>query len=221
MTLPAQRPAHRPAPRLGAWRVLIFGLALLPLARLVLAGGFNLFGGLGANPIEFITRSTGSWTLIMLCLTLAITPLRRWTGWQILIRFRRMLGLFTFFYGVLHLLTYLWFDQFFDLSAIARDIVKRPFITAGFSALVLMIPLALTSTDAMMRRLGRRWSQLHRLVYVVAPLALLHYAWHKAGKNDFSEVSVYAVVIGVLLLTRWWHAQGRRSASARPQKPPP
>jgi sulfoxide reductase heme-binding subunit YedZ len=184
-------------------RGLVFVLALLPFLRLVLDAVFDLFGGLGANPIEFITRSTGTWTLVMLCLTLTVTPLRRWTGWSPLIRIRRMLGLYAFFYGVMHLLTYLWFDQFFDLAAIARDILKRPFITAGFAAFVLMVPLALTSTDAMIRRLGRRWSLLHRLVYAVAILALLHYAWHKAGKNDFFEVSLYAAVVALLLGARW------------------
>ncbi|MEY4864223.1 MAG: hypothetical protein RLZ51_2318 [Pseudomonadota bacterium] len=187
---------------LSALRIGLFVLALLPLARLLLAGAADWFGGLGANPIEFITRSTGTWTLVMLCLTLAITPLRRWSGYNELIRLRRMLGLFAFFYGVLHLGTYVWFDQFFDLTAMLRDIVKRPFITAGFVAFLLMLPLAITSTRAMQRRLGRRWAVLHRLVYVVAIAALLHYAWHKAGKNDFSEVGIYALVIAVLLGAR-------------------
>ena len=187
---------------MSALRIGLFVLALLPLARLLLAGAADWFGGLGANPIEFITRSTGTWTLVMLCLTLAITPLRRWSGYNELIRLRRMLGLFAFFYGVLHLGTYVWFDQFFDLTAMLRDIVKRPFITAGFVAFLLMLPLAITSTRAMQRRLGRRWAVLHRLVYVVAIAALLHYAWHKAGKNDFSEVGIYALVIAVLLGAR-------------------
>jgi len=187
-----------------AIRAAVFVVALLPLARLVLAGAFDWFGGLGANPIELVTRSTGTWTLVMLCLTLAITPLRHWTGWTALIRLRRMLGLFAFFYALLHLTTYVWFDQFFDAAAIVRDIVRRPFITAGFAAFMLMLPLALTSTHGMQRRLGRRWGLLHRLVYVVAIAALLHYVWHKAGKNDFSEVSIYAAVIGLLLGARLW-----------------
>ena len=187
-----------------AIRAAVFVVALLPLARLVLAGAFDWFGGLGANPIELVTRSTGTWTLVMLCLTLAITPLRHWTGWTALIRLRRMLGLFVFFYALLHLTTYVWFDQFFDAAAIVRDIVRRPFITAGFAAFMLMLPLALTSTQAMQRRLGRRWGLLHRLVYVVAIAALLHYVWHKVGKNDFSEVSIYAAVIGLLLGARLW-----------------
>lgn len=196
----------------SAVRAGIFLLALLPLARLVFAGAVGWFGGLGANPIELITRSTGTWTLVMLCLTLAVTPLRRWSGINELIRLRRMLGLFAFFYGVLHLGTYVWFDQFFDLVAMWRDIVKRPFITAGFVAFALMIPLALTSTRTMQRRLGRRWAVLHRLVYLVAISALLHYAWHKAGKNDFSEVGVYALIIAVLLASRILHAWRRRAA---------
>lgn len=201
-----------PPVSLRGLRGLVFVAGLLPFLRLLLDAAFELFGGLGVNPIEFITRSTGTWTLVMLCLTLAVTPLRRWTGWSALIRIRRMLGLYAFFYGVMHLLTYLWFDQFFDLVAIVRDILKRPFITAGFVAFMLMVPLALTSTDAMIRRLGRRWSLLHRLVYAVAILALLHFAWHKAGKNDFFEVSLYATVVALLLGARWVSRRATRGS---------
>jgi sulfoxide reductase heme-binding subunit YedZ len=190
-----------------AIKAAVFLLALGPLARLLLAGTTGAFGGLGANPVEFVTRSTGTWTLVFLCITLAITPARRLTGWNWLQRLRRMIGLFAFFYGALHFTTYFWLDQWFDLAAIIKDIVKRPFITVGFAAFVLMIPLALTSTDAMVRRLGRRWGKLHRLVYAVAIAAILHYWWHKAGKNDYSEVGWYAaVVIGLLgwrLVDRW------------------
>jgi sulfoxide reductase heme-binding subunit YedZ len=190
-----------------AIKAMVFVLALGPLARLVLAGTMGAFGGLGANPVEFVTRSTGTWTLVFLCITLAVTPARRLTGWNWLQRLRRMLGLFAFFYGALHFTTYFWLDQWFDLAAIVKDIVKRPFITVGFAAFLLMIPLALTSTDAMVRRLGRRWGKLHRLVYAVAIAAILHYWWHKAGKNDYSEVGWYAaVVIGLLgwrLFDRW------------------
>ncbi len=155
----------------------------------------------------------------MLCATLAVTPLRRLTGRNGLARIRRMLGLFTFFYASLHLTTYVWLDQWFDLMAMARDIVKRPFITVGISAFALMLPLAITSTNAMMRRLGRRWSELHRLVYAVAPLAILHFWWHKAGKNNFFEPTIYGLVIAALLGARlWWRWRsayaGRRRSSA-------
>lgn len=195
------------AAHLTAIKALLWVLGLAPLARLVMAGVWDLWGGLGANPVEFVTRSTGTWTLVCLCITLAITPMRRVTGWTWLIRLRRLCGLFAFFYGTLHALTYVWFDQYFDLMAIVRDIVKRPFITMGALAFVLMLPLAITSTQGMIRRLGRQWGRLHRLVYVVAVTAILHYAWHKSGKNDYSEVAVYAGILAVLLgsrfVTRW------------------
>ena len=183
-------------------RIALFLICLLPLARLLLAGTADWFGGLGANPVELITRSTGTWTLVLLCCTLAVTPLRRLTGWNRLIRLRRMLGLYTFFYGVLHLMAWVWFDRFFDLSDMARDLVKRPFVAMGMFAFILMVPLAVTSTQAMIRRLGRRWVVLHRLIYLTAVAAILHYLWHKAGKNDFTQVSVYAAVIAVLLASR-------------------
>ena len=184
-------------PRQLFWaKWMVFGLALLPLLRLI-ALGFQ--EKLTANPIEFITRATGDWTLYLLCLTLAITPLRRVTGLNALIRFRRMLGLFTFFYASLHFLTFIWFDHFFDLTEIMRDILKRPFIAMGFSAFVLLMPLALTSNDFMLRKLGRRWSVLHRLTYLVAILALLHFWWMRAGKNNFAEPLVMGAVVAVLL----------------------
>jgi sulfoxide reductase heme-binding subunit YedZ len=200
----------------GAIKAAVFVLALGPLVRLVMAGTMGAFGGLGANPVEFVTRSTGTWTLVFLCITLAITPARRLSGWNWLQRVRRMLGLCAFFYGALHFTTYFWLDQWFDLAAIVKDIVKRPFITVGFAAFLLMVPLALTSTDAMVRRLGRRWGKLHRLVYAVAIAAILHYWWHKAGKNDFSEVGWYAaVVIGLL----GWRLVDRRRRRAAPHSP--
>ena len=178
-------------------KLWVFGLCLLPLARLIVLAGS---GGLGANPIEFITRSTGTWTLVGLLLTLSITPLRRLSGRAELIRYRRMLGLFSFFYACLHFVTYIWLDQFFDLTAIAKDIVKRPFITVGFTAFVLLIPLAATSTHAMMRRLGRRWQQLHRLIYPIALLAVVHYLW--LVKKDLTTPLVYGAVALVLLALR-------------------
>jgi methionine sulfoxide reductase heme-binding subunit len=178
-------------------KVWVFGICLLPLVRLIVLGGS---GGLGANPIEFITRSTGTWTLTGLMVTLSVTPLRRLTGRAALLRYRRMLGLFTFFYASLHFVTYIWLDQFFDPSAIARDIVKRPFITVGFTAFVLLVPLAATSTHAMMRRLGRRWQQLHRLVYVIALLGVVHYLW--LVKKDMTEPLIYGGVLATLLAMR-------------------
>lgn len=193
------------APRwLPALKAALFVAALLPLARLVLAGALDWFGGLGANPIELVTRSTGTWTLVLLVASLAVTPLRRATGLNWLVRLRRMLGLFAFFYGVLHFTTYLWFDQWFDLQAIVKDVIRRPFITMGVLSFLLMLPLALTSTDAMVRRLGRAWGRLHRLVYPVAVAAILHYWWHKAGKNDYSEVAWYALAVALLLGWRAW-----------------
>lgn len=174
----------------------LFVLALLPLVRVVLAG---IDGRLGANPIETITRASGDWTLYFLCFTLAVTPLRRLTGQNWLLRLRRMLGLFTFFYASLHFLCFIWFDHFFDLAEMAKDVVKRPFITVGFTAFVLLLPLALTSTDGMLRRLGRHWSRLHRLIYVVAVLAILHFWWMRAGKNDFAEPLVFGAIVALLL----------------------
>lgn len=187
----------------------VFVACGIPFARLVALGAG---GGLGANPVEFVTRSTGTWTLVLLCVTLALTPARRMTGWNALARVRRMVGLYAFFYACLHFATYVWLDQWFDAAAMLRDVVKRPFITAGFTAFVLLLPLAATSTHAMMRRLGRRWGELHRLVYAVAILGVLHFAWHKAGKNLLAEPMIYAAVVGALLAWRvWWHwrAAGR------------
>lgn len=190
----------RLGPRQLFWaKGTVFGLSLLPLLRLVVLG---LQDRLTANPIEFITRATGDWTLYFLCLTLAVTPLRRATGLNALIRFRRMLGLFTFFYASLHFLTFIWFDHFFDLAEMMRDVLKRPFIAMGFSAFVLLVPLALTSNDRMLRKLGRRWSVLHRLIYVVAIVAVLHFWWMRAGKNNFAEPLVMGAVVAVLLALR-------------------
>ena len=177
----------------------IFLLALLPLARLIWLGATN---DLGANPIEFITRSMGTWTLVFLCLSLAMTPARLITGWAGFIRLRRMLGLFCFFYAMLHFLIWLWLDHDFTIAAMWRDVLERPFIAFGFLAFVLLVPLALTSTHWAQRILGRRWSLLHRFVYAIAVLAILHYWWHKAGKSDFETVSIYGAVIVLLLLMR-------------------
>ncbi len=186
-----------------AIRIGLFLLCLLPLARLIWLGGQ---GGLGANPIEFITRSTGTWTLNFLLITLTITPARRLMKWPALLRYRRMIGLYAFFYAVLHFLTYLWLDQFFDWHAMLRDIVKRPFITAGFSAFLLLLPLAATSSQAMMRRLGRSWQRLHRLVYAIAILGVTHYLW--LVKKDLTLPLLYAAILFLLLGARLlWREQ--------------
>jgi methionine sulfoxide reductase heme-binding subunit len=196
--------------RLRWLKAAIFVLALLPLARLIFGAMTN---GLGANPVEFITRSTGTWTLVFLCLTLGITPLRKQLGWNWLLRLRRMLGLFAFFYVLLHFTTYIWLDVFFDFAAVAKDILKRPFITVGFTAFVLMIPLAVTSTNAMVRRLGgKRWLLLHRLVYAIAILGVVHYWW--LVKRDITQPLIYACVLALLL-------GYRVLARARKTAPPP
>ena len=178
---------------------LIFVISLLPLSLMVW-DGFN--DALGANPIETITHRTGDWSLRFLLLTLAITPLRKMLAWAPLLRLRRMLGLFTFFYVCLHFLTYLVLDQFFDFDEIIKDIVKRPYITIGFAAFVMLIPLALTSTNQMMKRLGKRWKQLHQLVYVIGVCAVLHYLW--LVKADMLQPLIYASILLLLLSTRAW-----------------
>jgi len=174
----------------------LFALCLAPLAYLVWGAVANR---LGANPAEALIRSLGDWTLRGLCLTLAITPLRQWTNQPALARFRRMLGLFAFFYGCLHLLAYGWLDMGLELGDIARDIAKRPFILMGFTAWALMIPLAATSFNRAIKALGaKRWQALHRLVYAVAVIGLAHFIWMRAGKNDFGEPAIYGAVLAVL-----------------------
>ena len=192
---------------------LVFVLCLLPLAWLVF-GAIN--DQLGANPAEALIRSLGDWTLRFLCLTLAVTPLRVRTRTPQLARYRRMLGWFTFFYACLHLLAYGWLDMGLDVADIGRDILKRPFILVGFACWLLLLPLAATSFNRAVRWLGgRQWQALHRLAYVIAPLALLHFFWMKSGKNDFAEVAVYALVIAALLLerlVRYFKPKSRASA---------
>lgn len=192
-----------------ATKPMLFVLALVPFAHLLYGA---LADTLGANPAEALIRSTGDWTLRMLCLTLSVTPLRQWTNWSALARLRRMLGLFTFFYGLWHVLSYAWLDMGFDAAAIAKDIAKRPFILVGFSALTLMVPLAATSFNRAIKSIGAaRWQALHRAVYAIAVLALLHFFWMRAGKNDFAEWSIYAVILGILLGWRLlvWLRTGR------------
>jgi sulfoxide reductase heme-binding subunit YedZ len=179
---------------------LVFSASLLPLAWLFWLGWSDQ---LGANPVETLSHRTGDWSLRFLLLTLAVTPLRRLTGWNGLQRFRRMLGLFAFFHVCLHFGVYLIFDQFFDLSAIIADVAKRPYITVGFAAFLLLIPLAATSTNRMIKRLGQNWQRLHRLVYLIAILGVLHYLW--LVKADLREPLMYAGILAVLLGYRlWW-----------------
>lgn len=189
---------------------LVFAVCLLPFALLVHGA---LTGGLGANPLDRVTDTTGEWGLRILLLSLAVTPLRRITGWPALQRFRRLLGLFAFFYVSLHFATWLWLDQALMLSSITADIAKRPFVTVGFLAWMLLLPLAATSTRGMMRRLGRRWQSLHRLVYGVAVLGVLHYVW--LVKADLLEPAIYAVVLVALLLLRWPPVRDRVQRRAR------
>jgi sulfoxide reductase heme-binding subunit YedZ len=179
-------------------KIAIFLAALIPLTLLAWKA---LHDGLGANPIEVITHSTGDWTLILILATLSITPLRRITRQYWLIGVRRMIGLFAFFYGTLHFLTYIWLDKFFDIHEMLKDIAKRPFITIGFSAFVLMIPLALTSAAWSIRRLGgKNWRRLHRLIYLTATLGVVHYAW--LVKADHRKPIEYGIVLGILLAYR-------------------
>jgi sulfoxide reductase heme-binding subunit YedZ len=189
-------------------RAALFVLALVPFAELVRLG---FIGGLGANPVEFVLRWLGTWTLVALLATLSITPLRWVTGWAWLIRLRRMLGLYVFFYGTLHVTSYVWIDHFFDWPQIVGDIARRPYLTFGFFAYALMIPLAITSTNAMVRRLGgRNWQRLHRIVYLVAALGVLHFWYHKLAKNDLETPAIYALALGVLLGARLFRWMGRR-----------
>jgi methionine sulfoxide reductase heme-binding subunit len=181
---------------------LLFALALLPFAYLFYGAWANT---LGANPAEALIRSTGDWTLRFLCLVLAVTPLRVISGTPQLARFRRMLGLFVYFYALLHFTAYAWLDMSFELPGIVKDIAKRPFILVGFASLLLLTPLAATSFNRAIKTLGAaRWQMLHKLVYAVAGLAVLHFFWMRAGKNDFAEVAVYAAILGSLLGWRFW-----------------
>ncbi len=205
--------------RLRFTKIAIFLAALIPLARLAWKAFHD---GLGANPIEVITHSTGDWTLILLLTTLSITPLRRITRQYWLIGVRRMIGLFAFFYGTLHFLTYIWLDKFFDVHEMLKDIAKRRFITVGFSAFVLMIPLALTSTAWSIRRLGgKNWQRLHRLIYFTGVLAVVHYTW--LVKADRRKPIEYGIVLGILLAYRVgvWAFEKASEKRKRPAIPAP
>lgn len=193
-----------------AAKPMLFLLCLMPLVWLIYGAAFDK---LGANPAEALIRGLGEWSLRLLCLTLAVTPLRIHLHRPQLARFRRMLGLFVFFYASLHLLAYGWLDMGLDLADIARDIAKRPFILVGFAAWLLLTPLAATSFNRAIRAVGaRRWQMIHRLIYVIAGLALLHFFWMRSGKRDYAEVMVYGAIIGALLLERAWRAAIGRTA---------
>jgi methionine sulfoxide reductase heme-binding subunit len=207
----------------------MFLICLIPFGQLA----YRAYDAdLGANPIDTVTRFTGSWALIFLLASLAVTPLRRLTGWHELIKFRRMLGLYAFFYALLHFSTFVGLDHFFDLDRIGKDILKRPYVTAGFTAFVMMIPLALTSTAGMIRRLGKRWQQLHRLVYLAALAAVIHFYW--LVKSDISRPAQYGAVLALLLgyrlVIKWkplitkqfsTRASATLSRSFPPPSPPP
>jgi sulfoxide reductase heme-binding subunit YedZ len=191
-----------------AAKPLVFLMCLLPFAWLFYGA---LTDGLGANPAEYLIRSTGDWTLRFVCIVLTVTPLRVITNANALARFRRMLGLFAYFYVVVHLLSYSWFDMGFEVQDIAKDIAKRPFILVGFTGFVLLTPLAATSFNRAIKAIGaKRWQAMHKLVYVIAGLGLLHFFWMRAGKNNFSEVFVYAAIIAVLLGWRLWNFASKK-----------
>lgn len=185
---------------------IVFTACLLPLVMLVV-GLIN--DSLGANPVETLTHETGEWTLRFLLITLSVTPARQILKLVWLIKFRRMLGLFSFFYATLHFITYIWFDQYFDWSEIVKDIIERPFITVGFAAFVMLIPLALTSNKMMMRRLKKNWVKLHKLIYVIAVLGVLHFIW--LVKADYLQPFIYGVILLVLLSYRAY--QQRKSVT--------
>jgi sulfoxide reductase heme-binding subunit YedZ len=186
---------------------LLFVVGLFPVWRWIWLGFHQ---GLTANPPEFLTRSAGTWTLVCLLVTLSISTLRQWLSQPALLRWRRMCGLFTFFYATLHALAWSWWDQGLVLAAMLADVWKRPFIMVGMTAFLLMAVLALTSTRGWMRRLGSRWQTVHRLIYLIGLLAILHYWWHKSGKSDFSTVTVYAIILAILLIWRIYRWQARR-----------
>ena len=200
------------------YKPLVFAASLVPLVWL-LCGAFGWFGqSLGADPVKKLEHECGTWALNFLLITLTVTPLRQLTGLTHLPRLRRMLGLFAFFYAVLHFTVYLTLDLEFNFRELFKDIAKRPYITIGFAALVLLIPLAVTSTNKMMRRLGRRWQKLHRLIYVIAVLGVWHFYWQV--KRDVREPLIYAGILAVLLGYRWLKAEQRKRAARKPAPTP-
>ncbi len=201
------------AKQVSGIKASVFVAALLPF----LWGAWQVVQGVPVDPLAYITHQSGDWALYLLCITLAVTPLRRLSGWNWLLKLRRMFGLFAFFYALLHFIAFFWFDHFFDVASMLRDVAKRPFILVGFIAFLMLIPLAATSTNGMIRRLGgKRWQWLHRLIYLVAPLAVLHFWWMKAAKNNLAQPMLFAVIVAVLLALRiyWSRAKARAQASA-------
>ena len=200
----------QPGSRQAGWiKAGLFVLCLVPLSRLVYGGFTN---ALGANPIETITRSTGWWTLFLLMATLTVTPLRRISGANWLLKLRRMFGLYAFFYACAHFITFIWFDHWFDAVEILKDVVKRPFVTIGFAAYLLFLPLAFTSTNAMVRRLGRNWQRLHRLVYLLAVFGVIHFWW--LVKRDLTEPAIFAAVLAGLLGARLYWRRNQAPGAA-------
>jgi sulfoxide reductase heme-binding subunit YedZ len=210
--------AFTPSPKqLSAIKTVVFALALLPFLRMA----YLVAIGQPVDPVAFLTHGTGDWALYLLCATLCVTPLRRFTGMNWVIKLRRMLGLYAFFYACVHFLTFVWFEHGFDVAAIWKDVFKHPYVTVGFAAFVLLIPLAAASTQAMIRRLGRNWTRLHRLIYLIAPLAIVHLWWIRAAKHNFEQPLVWGSVVAVLLLLRvyWSVTRARAQAGAQAGAP--
>jgi sulfoxide reductase heme-binding subunit YedZ len=192
-------------------KAAIFIASLIPFARMVV---LSVVGAL-PDPLAFITHSSGDWALYFLVITLCVTPVRRLLKWNWLVRLRRMVGLYAFFYAFIHFTAFLWFDHWFDVAAMWKDVLKRPFITVGFIAFVLLIPLAVTSNNAMIRKLGGKlWQRIHRLIYVIAPLAILHYWWMKSAKNNIEQPLIFGVIVAVLLGVRVYWSMTKKKVQA-------
>jgi sulfoxide reductase heme-binding subunit YedZ len=197
-------------PQYKGIKAAIFIASLIPFVRMVY---LSVMGSL-PDPLAFITHSSGDWALYFLVITLCVTPVRRLLKWNWLVRLRRMVGLYAFFYAFIHFTAFLWFDHWFDVAAMWKDVLKRPFITVGFIAFVLLIPLAVTSNNAMIRKLGGKlWQRIHRLIYVIAPLAILHYWWMKAAKNNIGQPLIFGVIVAVLLGVRVYWSVTKKAKS--------
>ncbi len=200
----APKKPYNPSPKVfNRIQGALFVLSLLPFVRLVWA---SFTDNLGANPVEFITRNTGDWAMYFLCITLLMTPIRRWTNMWWVMRLRRMFGLYVYFYASLHFSTFIGFDHAFEVPDMIADMIKRPFILVGVLNFILLTPLAITSTDGWFKKMGvKNWNNLHKLVYIIAPLVILHFWWMKAGKNDFEQPIIFGTILGILLLMRvYW-----------------